>query len=72
MEWTHNKPTEPGWYWWTDGGHPEVVHIFREHTEIDIALTVESVDEWHELLDEVDGKFYGPIEPPPGEGRAHE
>ena len=63
MNWTKEKPTEPGWYWAKSGRCPYIRLVFK--SAFDEKLRVTFVDHnKSKLVDECDGYWMGPIEEP--------
>jgi len=65
MEWTNEKPTKPGWYWWRKdcGDGAEIVSVVnvgrtgcyflkRVHVGLDMRMPTDQ------------GQWSGPLEPP--------
>ncbi len=64
MNWTKNRPTQPGWYWWRLGTYTvEVVH-FEQHIDGDVGSS-----SFDGRLAHPDSEWAGPLEEPeePGE-----
>ena len=77
MNWTTNRPTSRGWYWFRPNGNTPKNYYRLMETAIGLPVVllvgVEQQDvfsvtfprgEW--LVDEMGGEFAGPIEPPIG------
>jgi hypothetical protein len=62
MNWTTQKPTTPGWYWWRDVGrsHGVVVQVDPETGTVSSSGT----GEYRLLKEIVGGEWFGPLEQP--------
>lgn len=78
MRWTKEKPTVPGWYWYREPGRwphlqesdpqPYVLSVHRrdhwfEKEPAPLRVQEPFMDYDHEL-DDFNGEWFGPIEPP--------
>ena len=63
LQWTREKPTQPGWYWFRFVSHKgsHVRNIIRGHGE---TLLVEFADRFCDLSALADAEFSGPLTPP--------
>ena len=62
MNWTTDKPTKPGWYWYRgecDGHTVKVIHFIDDDGDGPYLATSEDV-----ALHDLDGEWAGPVEPP--------
>ncbi len=61
MRWTKERPSKPGWYWWGETRHQEMVYVST-------AYVYRFVDDMMPIKFELDkmnaGLFYGPLTPP--------
>ena len=68
LEWTENKPTEPGHYWYNDGKcYPFVVHVRKAGPMFPDILVAywptEGLEADNLATDIMFGKWKGPIRP---------
>lgn len=68
MNWTREKPTKEGWYWYVDkpGDEPRPCLIFLEECALSFIAMGWNMDM---ALARIKGLFYGPIEMPEGPER---
>jgi hypothetical protein len=62
MNWTTDKPTKPGWYWYRgecDGHTVKVIHFIDDDGNGPYLATSEDL-----ALNDLDGEWAGPVEPP--------
>jgi hypothetical protein len=62
MNWTADKPTKPGWYWYrggSDGHTVKVLHFIDDDGDGPYIATSEDL-----TLNDLDGEWAGPVEPP--------
>lgn len=64
MNWTHEKPTHPGWYWYSGTGaeRPGVYEVY----EADGALYVQFGNVYSPPVADLQGQFAGPVSGPDG------
>jgi hypothetical protein len=72
MNWTREKPTKPGWYWWKLDNYARVVMVDtgewdRERGEPRLIFTQPGMEMAYRVS-EWDGEWAGPI-PKPGEAK---
>ena len=62
MNWTTQKPTISGWYWWRVLGQPtgSIVQVDTETGTVSSSGT----DEYRLLMEIVGGEWFGPLEQP--------
>lgn len=60
--WTTEKPTTPGWYWWSRKGRPLVCSVYRD--EYDKMLYVMFPEDSVRRVADQDGQWAGPIAEP--------
>lgn len=56
-EWTTEKPTVPGWYWYKGNWNAETVHVVY-------AQNGRLYARWWDWVDEMNGQWAGPLEVP--------
>jgi hypothetical protein len=62
LTWTTRKPTKTGWYWYRgecDGATGKVLHFIDDDGEGPYIATAEGL-----ALNDLDGEWAGPVEPP--------
>jgi len=62
MNWTTDKPTKPGWYWYRgecDGHTVKVIHFIDDDGDGPYLATSDDV-----ALNDLGGEWAGPVEPP--------
>lgn len=65
LRWTTERPDKPGWYWFThEHIRPYVVHVELLSTWGDKPILAVRTYTSMRTLDEFDGQWAGPIEPP--------
>lgn len=70
MEWTTEKPSNPGWYWYQqDSEFPECLLLYKHHDDglcVVTGTNVHTVDDFHALMmeEEHDIRWAGPIPEP--------
>jgi hypothetical protein len=64
MTWTSEKPTVPGWYWWRHGGCERIRYVHAVGPAAPYQLRIEAPDGWFDDIENVGGKWSGPLPPP--------
>jgi hypothetical protein len=68
MNWTRDRPTKTGWYWWRDPEYrenlPEVCKVYRDRFEAILRITWNDSSGADYPVTDYDGEWAGPLEPP--------
>ncbi|MEP6958985.1 MAG: hypothetical protein ABI980_09670 [Nitrospirota bacterium] len=62
MNWTTQKPTQSGWYWWRDFGRSTGA-IVQMDTETG-TVSASGMNKYRLLKEIVGGEWFGPLEQP--------
>jgi hypothetical protein len=66
MKWTKETPTEPGWYWYQEGGEPPAMYeVFTWGPGEPLVVVNQDCHESMEMWTAPSSQWYGPIQPPP-------
>jgi hypothetical protein len=65
LVWTKDKPTVPGWYWWRRNGDAQILEVSVGGGRNDrCRLWVRRGDEAAIRVDDLNGDWAGPLDPP--------
>ena len=71
MNWTIKKPEKDGWYWYRKGQESPEVILGYALTESIMVYICYGIVEWPDhtsnKIEDINGIWYGPLEPPQGE-----
>ncbi len=66
MNWTSEKPSKPGWYWYraTDQGEPSIERVVVDRRHGRTCMVLEDGPEGLEEVALYGGEWFGPLEVP--------
>ena len=62
MNWTTDKPTKPGWYWWRQDRVAKMCRVWEWWDKKELYVRFEGADS--EPVIALGGEWAGPLEPP--------